>query len=91
MWGFETEKGFELKESKARAKDRLNGEEKEEDGASQIERGTEREREREGERMKEEWVSGRAARRRRREKLVLTTAMGVPLSGSCEVKSLPWF
>lgn len=41
--------------------------------------------------MKEEWVSGRAVRRRRVVKLVLTTAMGVPLSGSCEVKSLPWF
>lgn len=40
-------------------------------------------------------VVGRAVlrkkRRRRRGKLALVTAMGVPLLGSCEVKSLPWF
>lgn len=64
--------------------------------------GNERRRERErrgGGMMEEEWVSGRAEREREsargreggREGEVLAPAMGVPLAGSCEVKSLPWF
>lgn len=34
-----------------------------------------------------QWESGGAEE----GKAALVAAMGVPLSGSCEVKSLPWF
>ena len=85
--GVVTEK---LKESKTRASDGLTGNERRRKGPDRKE--TEREREiarNRGERMKEEWVGGRAARTRRRrrmrmrmrrrEKLALATVMGVPL------------
>lgn len=76
--------GFGLKESRTRAHD----------GTTGCERRGERERERRGSDGGGvgQWESSeKGGRRGGRERRALATAMGVPLPGSCEVKSLPWF